>query len=95
MLLVQLWIFGVLLAATAPFLAFLTGSNAALVCSVLLYFVYGAHVLLLARRVGSFSVLVLFLYPLFVLFFVGIFLYSLYRTHVLHSVMWRGRKIKV
>lgn len=95
MLLVQLWIFGVIMAVVAPVLALATGSTTALVCSGIIYFVYGAHAYMLARRVGSFSMLVVFFYPLFVLFFTAIFLYSLYRTHVLHSVMWRGRKIKV
>lgn len=95
MLLVQVWIFGVIMSVVAPLLAIFTGSTTALVCSLFIYLMYGAHAYLLARRVGSFSMLVVFLYPLFVLFFTAIFVYSLYRTHVLHSVMWRGRKIKV
>ncbi|MDR4890453.1 glycosyltransferase family 2 protein [Fredinandcohnia sp. QZ13] len=95
MLLIQLWIFGVIMAVGALIVAFLTESYLAIGCSVICYLIYGAHVYFLARRAGNFRISVLFFYPLFVLFFTAIFLYSLYRTHVLHSVMWKGRKIKV
>lgn len=95
MLLVQLWIFGVIMSVVAVTTALFTGLAMEIICSITLYMVYGAHTYLLARRVGSFSIGVIFFYPLFVLFFIAIFVYSLYRTHVLHSVMWRGRKIKV
>ena len=95
MVLIQLWIFGVIMAATAPVLAFFTGSYAALGWSAVVYLLYGAHVYLLTRRAGDFRIVVLFIYPVFVLFFTAVFLYSLFRTHVLHSVTWKGRKIKV
>ncbi|MCM3723870.1 glycosyltransferase [Solibacillus isronensis] len=95
MLLIQLWIFGVIMVAMAPFIAFLTESSVAFFSSIVVYILYGAHLYLLAKRVGDFHLVVFLIYPFFVLFFTSVFLYSLYRTHVLHSVMWRGRKIKV
>ncbi|WP_339174760.1 glycosyltransferase family 2 protein [Solibacillus sp. FSL R5-0691] len=95
MLLIQLWIFGVILAALAPLLAILTDSSVALFSSIVVYLLYGGHLYFLARRAGNFHLMVFLIYPIFVLFFTAVFLYSLYRTHVLHSVMWRGRKIKV
>ena len=95
MLLIQFWIFGVLMAATAPILAFSTGSFYAFLSSIIVYLLYGGHVYFLARRAGNFHIIVFLIYPLFVLFFTSVFLYSLYRTYVLHSVMWKGRKIKV
>ena len=95
MLLIQLWIFGVIMVAVAPILAILTASSVALVWSIVVYLLYGAHVYVLARRAGNFQIIVLLTYPMFILFFTAVFLYSLFRTHVLHSVMWKGRKIKV
>ncbi len=95
MFLIQLWIFGALMAAVAPILAFLTESNVTFAWSVAIYLFYGAHVYFLGRRAGNFRIIVLFLHPFFVLFFTAVFLYSSFRTHVLHSVMWKGRKINV
>ena len=95
MLLIQFWIFGVMMAALSPLLAFLTESSVALFCSIVFYLLYGGHLYFLARRAGNFHFIVFLIYPFFILFFTAVFLYSLYCTHVLHSVMWRGRKIKV
>ncbi|MFL0584220.1 glycosyltransferase [Solibacillus silvestris] len=95
MMLIQLWIFGVIMAVLAPILAFLTESSVALLCGIIVYLLYGGHVYFLARRAGNFHLMMFLFYPFFVLFFTAVFLYSLYRTHVLHSVMWKGRKIKV
>ena len=95
MTLIQFWIFGVIMTVAAPILAFMIGSSAAVVLSLVSYLVYGTHTYLLARRAGNFKATVLIFYPLYILFFTGIFLYSLYRTHIVGSVMWRGRKINL
>lgn len=95
MCLIQLWIFGIIMVTVAPLFAILSESYVAFVGSIMTYLLYGSHVYLLARRAGNFQVIVLFAYPFFILFFTAIFLYSLFCTHVLHSVEWRGRKIKV
>lgn len=95
MLLVQLWILGVLMATAAPIIALFTASTVMFVCSIVMYVLYGMHVYTLARKVGNFHALVIIGYPVFILFFVAIFMYSLFRTHVLRSVMWKGRKINV
>ncbi len=95
MFLIQLWVFGAIMVAVAPILAYLIESSMAFVWSMIIYLLYGAHVYLLARRAGNFQLVVLLIFPLFILFFTSIFLYSLFRTHVLHSVTWKGRKIKV
>lgn len=92
---IQVWIFGVILTVATPFIAAFTDSFIAYAVSIFVYLGYGVHVYVLARRVGNFHVILLFTYPIFVLFFTAVFIYSLFRTHVLHSVMWKGRKIKV
>lgn len=95
MTLIQLWIFGVIMVTLSPIVAFCTSSTIALMISVSMYIVYGIHVYILARRAGCFHWSIVIVYPLYVLFFTAIFMYSLYRTHILRSVMWRGRKINV
>lgn len=94
MLLIRVWIFGIIMGTLAPIVA-LAESSAAVGVSIALYILYGVHVYSLARRAGDFDFVVLVAYPLYVLFFIVIFGYSLFRTHVLHSVTWKGRKIKV
>lgn len=95
MCLIQLWIFGIIMTAVAPIFTLVIESYTAFMWSIIIYLLYGSHVYLLARRAGNFQVIVLFAYPFFILFFTAIFLYSLFCTHVLHSVKWKGRKIKV
>lgn len=94
MTMIQLWIFGVLVTAISVVLAALT-STVALIISSVLYIAYGIHLYILARRAGTFHPLIIGMYPLFVLFFIGIFMYSLYRTHIVRSVTWRGRNMNV
>lgn len=95
MALIQSWIFGVIMTSIVPFIAFYIKQPLLIIVSVVFYVLYGIHVFVLTRRAGNFSPTIIVLYPLFVLFFTVIFLYSLYRTHVKRSVMWRGRKINV
>lgn len=45
------------------------------------------------KQVGRFSVLDGLLYPLHLLFFLVVFLRSLFRTYVLREVSWRGRRV--
>jgi 4,4'-diaponeurosporenoate glycosyltransferase len=60
--------------------------------------IYAAVVTQLAwmgRRVGRFGWWPVVAYPLSVAAFVGLFAWSVVRTHVLGSVTWRGRRIAV
>ncbi len=60
--------------------------------------VYGLYVLqvfLQLRRVGTFHLAAALFFPLLFLFFVGIFIYSIVRVKVLHSVTWKGRAIEI
>ena len=95
MLLIHLWIFGAFTATASLMISLMDGNAARIIISILLYFLYGLHVLILGRKAGNFSPLILLFYPFLMLFFTVIFIYSLYRTHIVHSVMWKGRKIKV
>jgi 4,4'-diaponeurosporenoate glycosyltransferase len=94
MTLVMFWVFGGLTSATPIIMGVFTGNMLFTLLSIFVYLIYGVNVYLKARKVGDFSALLILLYPLFFCFFVGIYGYSFYRTNVLKSVNWKGRKIK-
>lgn len=71
------------------------GSPVWIVVAVLLALVYMLQLIFQARRTGNFNLLLLILYPLQHIFFTVLFLWSLFMTKVLHTVKWKGRKIKV
>ncbi|NLT12330.1 MAG: glycosyltransferase family 2 protein [Clostridiaceae bacterium] len=71
------------------------GSPAWIGISSLTVLIYMVQLIFQARRTGNFNILVLILYPLQHIFFTVLFMWSLYMTKVLHTVNWRGRKIKV
>lgn len=71
------------------------GSPVWIVVAVLLALVYMLQLIFQARRTGNFNLLLLILYPLQHIFFTVLFLWSLFMTKVLHTVKWKGGKIKV
>lgn len=60
-----------------------------------IYGVFVAQVYVLSRQVGRFGLLTAVAYPVLVIFFLGVFLRSLWNTHVRRTVQWRGRKVPV
>lgn len=94
MTLVMFWVFGGLTSAIPIIIGVFTGNMLFTLLSIFVYLIYGVNVYLKACKVGSFSAALILLYPLFFWFFVGIYVYSFYRTYVLKSVNWKGRKIK-
>lgn len=57
------------------------------------YLAYAGQIHFMLRQLGSFSRVVALCYPLYLVFYVGVFLYSLMLTRVKGSVRWRGRSI--
>lgn len=94
MSLVIFWVFGGLASAIPIVISVFTGSMLFILLSIFVYLIYGVNVYFMVRKVGNFSAALILLYPLFFWFFVGIYGYSFYRTYVLKSVNWKGRKIK-
>ncbi|WP_432353270.1 glycosyltransferase family 2 protein [Sporosarcina sp. A2] len=95
MMLVNLWITGgfvspVLLALTGMF-----GSPFWITFAVVLYLLNVIEMAWLARRTGNFSWWIFSIYPLLLVFFTVVFVYSLYLTHVRKTVSWRGRDVHV
>lgn len=58
-----------------------------------LYALFVAQLWSMFRAVGRFGLLTAVLYPLPATVFVAVFVRSLWRTHVRHSVEWRGRTL--
>lgn len=77
LLLVLVWMSGLLTAWRSP----------------LLYAAYVVQLAVLFRRVGRFSPLTALLYPIPLVFFLGVFVRSLVLTFVRRQVRWRGRTL--
>ncbi|MGC8903371.1 MAG: glycosyltransferase [Fervidobacterium sp.] len=59
------------------------------------YLVFAINVFVLAKSLGDYKWYDALFYPLHFLFFLVVFLYSLYRTVFLKNVTWKGRKIEI
>ena len=95
MLFIQLWMCGGFAATAGLILSFLQQNMILIGISALIYLLYAWQVARLARKTGNFHGYIFLFFPFLMLVFTGIFIYSLYRTKILHSVTWKGRKIKV
>ncbi|WP_328802902.1 glycosyltransferase family 2 protein [Saccharibacillus alkalitolerans] len=95
MLMVIFWISGSFIAASALISSLIAWNPASILFSGALYALYAVQTAWFAGRVGNFKKAVFLFYPIFFLFFAGIYLYSFIRVNVFHSVNWKGRKIKV
>ncbi|WP_246608774.1 glycosyltransferase [Paenibacillus agaridevorans] len=63
--------------------------------SIAVYFAYMLQLFWLARRTGNFRFVYFLFYPVLLLFFCVVHVWSLYLGKVRRSVRWRGRNIKV
>ncbi|GAB4074089.1 4,4'-diaponeurosporenoate glycosyltransferase [Barrientosiimonas marina] len=95
MVLISLWMSGAFLATAFPIVALAAGAPVWAGISAVCYLLYAAHVLCLARRAGDFNWWICLFFPALFLFFTVLFVYSFYRTHVLRTVTWKGRRIKL
>ncbi|MCX8160582.1 MAG: glycosyltransferase [Candidatus Saccharicenans sp.] len=59
-----------------------------------LYLIFALQVYYFLRKLGNFGVLSAIMYPLNLIFFMLIFMNSLFYTHLLGFVHWKGRKIR-
>lgn len=63
--------------------------------AVLIYSMYLLQFSIFAKRVGRFNLLAILGYPFIFLFFIVLFTWSFIQTHLLGTVKWKGRKIKI
>jgi 4,4'-diaponeurosporenoate glycosyltransferase len=69
--------------------------DAPLVVGVLLYAAFVAQLVVMFRQVGRFGPVTALVYPVLIVFFVVVFLRSLWLTYVRRAIRWRGRDIDV
>lgn len=93
LLLVVLWVTGALQAAFAVALLPTAFDVDHLAAAIVPYAVYAAQIHWMLRRLGNYGVISSLLFPLPLLFFVGVFFYSLLVTFFARKVRWRGRWI--
>ncbi len=63
--------------------------------SAAVYLLYSLQLYLHLRRIGNFSPLMCLLFPVYLLFFILLFLYSIVKTKFVKKVRWRGRDISL
>lgn len=89
LILVSLWITGMFIAVLSGIAPFMWQDQAYLIG----YGVVGFITWLLARKVGNFSILTILFYPLYLIFFVWLFIRSSRRLKQQKQVTWKGRKL--
>ncbi len=95
LLMISVWIVGSAAAVRFAAMAPAAGLTPAAIIGVTFYGAYVVQLWWLLRRIGNFGIATALLYPLPLLFFVWVFLRSLYFTLVRKSVTWKGRTIRV
>ncbi|MFB9860009.1 glycosyltransferase [Salinicoccus siamensis] len=90
-----IWISGSFISVGALISSLLAMDPVAIGLTGLLYLIYALQTMLFARRCGNFRWAIFLFHPILFTFFAGVFVYSLFRVHVLRSVNWRGRKINL
>ncbi|MGO4370305.1 glycosyltransferase family 2 protein [Paenibacillus sp. MCAF20] len=80
---------------TAPLLAGSFLTSGPIIGAAIAYVAYMLQLFWLARRTGDFRFVYFLFYPVLLLFFCALHIWSLYLARVLRTVRWRGRNIKV
>lgn len=95
MLLINAWIVGGVLSPLLLLFAAFSGKVGFLLVAGTLVICYMASVARAIRKAGNFSFWTVPLYPVLFLFFIGVFMYSLYLAKWRKRVRWSGRDIQV
>lgn len=86
------WITG-LVSASWKYISMGVGQIAPTTATLGIIVATGTGLAMLLRQVGSFRWWAVALYPVLVAFFVAVFVWSLWLTHVRRAVSWRGRTL--
>lgn len=95
MLLINLWIVGGILSPLLFLFPLMTGSWIQFAASGLVYVAYMFCVARSVRKTGEFAMWTFPLFPLLFIFFILVFMYSIYLSKRRKHVTWRGRDIRV
>lgn len=88
------WISATFSAVYMPVISFINRDYAILFIYLFLYICYSAQIYWMGFRIGNFGIIPALLFPVFIVFFVLIFFYSMIITLFVRKVTWKGRKIK-
>ncbi len=90
---IVLWIVGASGTARILIQECITGDTIQMIQWVFLYVCYVMQIYWMIRRIGNFKFYTALFYPIPLLFFVVVFIYSLIRVFVLKKAVWKGRTI--
>lgn len=88
-----IWISGSFFSTGTLLAAISNGHVVSILLSGIVYMLFALQTMLFARRCGNFRRWIFLFHPILFLFFTIIHLFSLFSTHILRSVKWRGRNI--
>jgi 4,4'-diaponeurosporenoate glycosyltransferase len=89
------WIFGLFEVLFLAFVAPLTAQSVPWAGAILLYGLCVFQIHLMLVRIGNFGLATALFFPIPLLVFLVIFIYSLFLTFVVRRVTWRGRSIRL
>ncbi|MBD7908495.1 glycosyltransferase [Sporosarcina gallistercoris] len=95
LLMVIIWISGSFISVGELISSLLAGDSVRILLTASLYALYAVQTGWFARRCGNFKWPIFIFFPILFLFFTSVFLYSLFRVHILRSVKWKDRNIEV
>ncbi|WP_342387523.1 glycosyltransferase [Salinicoccus bachuensis] len=95
MLMTIIWISGSFISTGALVSSLIAMDPVLIALTGVLYLLYALQTMIFARRCGNFKRSIFIFHPILFSFFAGVFVYSIFRVHILRSVNWKGRKINV
>ncbi len=93
LILIIFWIAGAFFPITLFFQSAINFNLFNLITGIVFYIAYASQVYWIARRIGNFSPIVAIFYPVFMVFFIVIFFWSLVQIVFRLNVKWKGRTI--
>lgn len=89
---IGLWILSLIIGFLFPVMALFHQSYSLILIGMFFYFLNVTQCFFHFSRVGEFSWQTSLIYPVYLFFFLSIFLWALIKVHVFGEVEWRGRK---
>ncbi|MGQ9801678.1 MAG: glycosyltransferase [Candidatus Saccharicenans sp.] len=89
------WVTGAMSGPVDMVKGLVAGDDLIFWTGVILYLLFSAQIYFFLRPLGNFGLLSAIIYPFSLAFFISIFLRSMFYTHLLGYVYWKGRRIKL
>ncbi len=90
-----LWIAGSFFPLTVLIQNIISFNLAGISTGILFYIAYAAQILWMARRIGNFNPLVAIFFPVFLIFFIAVFFWSIVQNVFRLNVRWKGRIVNL